>query len=66
MKCMICSLEKASRGIPCKLCGMRTSDPVKSHGYRFCCDGCSASFNRILKEASSAEREELLMTEVVI
>ncbi len=66
MKCLICKIEKSSKGKACKLCGMRSENSVHYTGYSFCCNKCVNYFKKIISKTPVSKRKEIMEKDVVI
>lgn len=66
MRCLICEIEKSNNGKLCKLCGMRSENPVYCRGFFFCCEKCVEHFKEIIMKTPVNKREEILEREIVI
>jgi hypothetical protein len=67
-KCLVCDEEPdmRSKGMPCKMCGMRSEKPIRRKGVVFCCSSCADHFERILKSSDPEERNLIMEKDVVI
>ena len=66
MKCLVCELEASQRGQPCKMCGMRTENPINHSEFIFCCSKCVRHFEYIYAGSVPHERNRMLKESILI
>lgn len=66
MRCLICEIEKSNKGKLCKLCGIRSENPVYYRGFPFCCEKCVEHFKQVIRKTPVDKRGEILEKEIVI
>ena len=66
MHCLICGRDAPDEGVPCKLCGMKSLNPVFDSGFDFCCEDCSRHFMNIIESTPDGEIDNVMEKSIII